>query len=89
MPKRITREVRAQAMEMRAVPDETGALRFEGYAALFNSWSDDLGGFRKKIAPGAFADTLAAEDIRCLWNHSPEQASGCGWVSVMDSAARC
>jgi len=72
------KEVRAFSTEVRASPAEDGsdALRFEGYAALFNSWSEDLGGFREQIAPGAFAKSLPADDVRALMNHDPNYVLG-------------
>jgi HK97 family phage prohead protease len=42
--------------EIRAASD---GLNFRGYAAVFDSPSDDLGGFRETIEPGAFTKTLA------------------------------
>ncbi len=36
-----------------------------GYAAIFNSFSEDLGGFVERIDPQAF-DTVMQDDVRML-----------------------
>lgn len=42
----------------------------EGYAIVFNSLSNDLGGFREIIEPTAIDDELIKNsDILCLMNH--------------------
>jgi len=47
-----------------------------GYAAVFDSMSLPLGGFREVIRKGAFRKTLREADIRALWNHDPNYVLG-------------
>ncbi len=47
-----------------------------GYAAIFNSLSNELWGFRERVAVGAFAITIAEDDIRALWQHDTAQVLG-------------
>ncbi len=63
--------------ELRAEPPEGGGLPvIVGRAAVFDALSEDLGGFRERVAPGAFAATIAEDDIRALINHSPDYVLG-------------
>ena len=47
-----------------------------GYAAVFNTPSVDLGGFREQIVPGAFADSIKADDVRATVDHDPGKLIG-------------
>lgn len=64
----------AHDLEIRA--DEGDTTTIEGYAAVFNQRSDDLGGFVEIVAPGAFAQSLNEEDVRALSNHNHSQVLG-------------
>ena len=62
--------------EVRAAGDGKPAM-ISGYAARFNELSVVLYGmFRERIAPGAFTETLASDDIRSLWNHNADYVLG-------------
>lgn len=47
-----------------------------GYAARFNSMSQNLGGFVERVAPGTFAKTIVEADIRGLFNHDSNMVLG-------------
>jgi len=52
--------------------EATGKKVVRGWAAVYNSWSNDLGGFVERIAPGFFDKVLSASmDVRALFNHDP------------------
>lgn len=78
--------------EIRLLEEAGKPTKIVGYAAKFNTLSNTLGGensrFREKIAPGAFADSIAAGDdvIACI-NHDPDQLiarSGGGTVKLKE-----
>ena len=73
-------------MEIRTLPLEELRInnleekRFiEGHAAVFDSWSETLGGifpFKEKVRKGAFSQTIEKDDIRALFNHDPNYVLG-------------
>jgi uncharacterized protein len=71
-------ELRVQAAPaLRATTGAAGAgATVSGYAAVFGVLSEDLGGFREQIAPGAFKKTIRESDVRLLWNHSDGEVLG-------------
>ena len=64
-PNAEVRTFDVQDLELRMDGDKPTVV---GYGAVFNSESNDLGGFREYIAPGAF-DGRLKDDVRFLINH--------------------
>jgi uncharacterized protein len=69
-------ERREYPVELRVRRDDGKPPKIAGHAAVFNSLSMDLGGFREQISPGAFAVTVTQDDIRALFNHDPNMVLG-------------
>lgn len=68
------REIRTLHMgEIRA--DEENR-KITGYAAVFDSMSGNLGGFRERIERGAFSKALPTSDVRALINHDSNYVLG-------------
>lgn len=64
-----------QAIEVRAKDDGTSVV--EGYASVFNRYSQNLGGFVEVVRPGAFKETITkGNDILGLFNHSRDFVLG-------------
>ena len=52
------------------VREDADGMHLEGYAALFNTRSENLGGFTETIQPGAFRASLKARNnVFLLYNH--------------------
>lgn len=84
------REMRhLQTAELR-VADEGKSPRIVGYAAVFNKLSGDLGGYREKIAAGAFAKPISeGQDVRALVDHDSRLVLGRttnGTLSIKEDA---
>ena len=69
-PAREQRTVPLDDVQWRTSGAGDGELTVRGHAAVFNRASLDLGGFRERIAPGAFTKALDANpDVHALWDH--------------------
>jgi uncharacterized protein len=62
--------------ELRVAPTADGTKTLQGHAAVFNRDSSEMYGFTERVAPGAFTATIAADDIRALFNHDPNYVLG-------------
>lgn len=73
-----TREIRftKTTIEIR-VHTDGGQQKITGYAAVFDSLSEDLGGFRETIKPGTFSRALTEkQDVRGLVDHDSSKIIG-------------
>jgi HK97 family phage prohead protease len=82
MPKKpgassVKREVRVYASPQKFVlrKNVDGSRSVAGYFATFNTLSHDLG-FREKLLPGCFANSLKTQPVQCLFNHRSDALLG-------------
>jgi len=69
----LERRMTTGEVEVRA---KGSSIYAEGYAAVFEKRSGNLGGFVEKVKPTAFNKTIREADVRALWNHDPQYVIG-------------
>ena len=74
--KRETRSTLQQIALRQAPAGSRSPGTVVGYAAVFGTYSADLGMFRERIAPGAFTKALQSSDARALQDHDPSRLLG-------------
>ncbi|MCW5568428.1 MAG: HK97 family phage prohead protease [Burkholderiales bacterium] len=79
----MLREIRILSIAGLEVRSEGDSKSIRGYAAKFDVLSENLGGFREQIKPGAFADVLD-NDVRALVNHDPNLILGRNKSGTLD-----
>ena len=71
------KEIRCAAIKELRVHDDSDGPMITGYAAVFDMLSEDLGGFRERVLPGAFTDTLKGKpDVKALIDHDSSKILG-------------
>ena len=88
MPVNLERRF-AKGLQLRELdkPQDGRIATLGGYAAVFNSLSEDLWGFREFIRKGAFADSLGrGDDVRALVGHDTTLISGRRSAKMLDIA---
>jgi HK97 family phage prohead protease len=58
------------------VREHEGKVTINGHAAVFDKYSDDLGGFIERVRPTAFTKTIKESDVRALYNHDDNMVLG-------------
>lgn len=71
-----TRERRIAIGTLEERSSDDGRISMRGYAYRFNELSQDLGGFRERIVPGAGAPSLRQNDVYATFNHNSSALLG-------------
>lgn len=72
-PRYELRQIKPIGLELR--DSEQGPI-LVGYAAVFDSLSHDLGGWRELVMPTAFNKTIKEANVVALFNHDPSRLLG-------------
>ena len=70
------KEIRVLPLNVEVRAKDDGGHEITWYPAVFNSFSEDLGGFREIIQRGAFQNALKKSDVRALVNHDANMVLG-------------
>ena len=70
-------------IEIRTDEEKESEIYAEGYALVFNSWSEDLGGFVETIEPSALEGSDLS-DVRALFNHNADKVLARSSAGTLD-----
>lgn len=70
-------------IEIRSDEEKDSEVYAEGYALVFNSWSEDLGGFVETIEPSALEGSDLS-DVRALFNHNADKVLARSSAGTLD-----
>ena len=74
--KNVERRLYLENVELRET-EEDGKPKIFGYGAVYESRSEDLGGFQEIFKRGCFDESINRnDDIRCLYNHDTSKVLG-------------
>lgn len=77
LERRVLAASRGELRVVRSAGGTKAGKQLVGYAAVYNKLSEELGGFREFIRPGAFTRCMqAGADVRALINHNPDLLIG-------------
>lgn len=84
MPTPVVEYRSIHKLEIRAAAKEGLIGTLVGYAAVFNSESQDFGGWKEIIQPGAFARSLKEKpDVRAFYQHDTSKVLGRGAAGTL------
>lgn len=72
----MEKEIRTMSDSIEIRSENNEPAKIIGYAARFNSPSEEMWGFVEQIRPGAFLKALEKSDARALFNHDPNLILG-------------